>query len=132
MTDLSARLRDVLRPMTQEYVWAISTHECGGKDPGVCRNCDRNAEALSLNIEKAVAPFLSSLLEEREREIREALKVIQKAVRDDEHGEFWTARRWLDKQGVFNGDLTGLRVVEAVAKTALSRLASSSSPQEQK
>lgn len=53
--------------------------------------------------------------------LAEALEVIHTATRDDEHEQFWDARKWLDEHGVFNDDLADLRVIAKVARAALSR-----------
>jgi len=55
------------------------------------------------------------------KHLRTALRAIQKGLTEDADGEFWTARRWLDKRKIYHGDVSGHRVLEMVAKTAFSR-----------
>ncbi len=51
---------------------------------------------------------------------REALRVILKAARGDEHSECITIRKWLDKRGVFNDDISGAeRLIAEAARHAL-------------
>jgi hypothetical protein len=54
-----------------------------------------------------------------ERILRDALKAIAEALREPAGGEFWTARKFLDRFDVFHGDLDGLRVLNLVAEVAL-------------
>jgi len=57
----------------------------------------------------------------RPQEEREALKAILQATRADARGEQWTIRAYLDKRGVFNGDISSTRrLVAEVCKLALS------------
>ena len=50
----------------------------------------------------------------------EALRAILQSVRGDEKGEYWTIRAFLDKHGVFNGDIqSGKRLVEKACELAL-------------
>jgi hypothetical protein len=51
--------------------------------------------------------------------MRQALRVIQKGLTEDADGEFWSARKWLDKRGIFHDDVSGYRVLDLVAKHAL-------------
>jgi hypothetical protein len=51
--------------------------------------------------------------------LRQALRVIRKGLSEDATGEFWSARKWLDRRGIYHGDLSGYRVLELVAKHAL-------------
>lgn len=60
-------------------------------------------------------------LAKRVRDLRMALVVIQKGLTDDADGEFWSARKWLDKRDIYHGDLSGLRILDLVAKTALGK-----------
>lgn len=57
------------------------------------------------------------------KRLRSALRVIQKGLTEDSDGEFWPARSWLDKRDIYHGDLSGYRVLDVVAKSALSPLA---------
>ena len=117
MTDLSARLRDVL---SDELLNTAATvqKELACADP--------HYEAQREVLMAALLPAWSSLLEEREREIREALAYFMAATESQIACPFCTAES--DEQ---HGDsCPALRADEA-----LSRLASSSSPaapQEQK
>jgi hypothetical protein len=56
-------------------------------------------------------------------ELEQAARAILTAVRGDEHGEYHTIRRLLDKRGIFHDNLTGLRVVEELPKSLLARSA---------
>lgn len=54
------------------------------------------------------------------REARTALEAIYASTRGDEHGEWWTIRKWLDDRGIFNADIsTGKRIAAEVCKAAL-------------
>lgn len=48
-----------------------------------------------------------------------AIRVLHTAVRGDEHRSWWPVREWLDKQGIYNGDLSNNRLTELVCKTVL-------------
>src|SRR4029077_12284042 len=48
----------------------------------------------------------------------EALEAIAVALKDPAGGEYWTARKFLDKQGVWHGDIDGEKVLLEVAKAA--------------
>jgi hypothetical protein len=50
-----------------------------------------------------------------------ALKVIAIALKEPAGGEFWSARKFLDDRGIFNGDLDGERVLLRVAQAAIAR-----------
>jgi len=52
-------------------------------------------------------------------QLRQALRVIRKGLTEDADGEFWSARRWLDRRNIFHGDISGYRVLELVAKRVL-------------
>lgn len=48
-------------------------------------------------------------------ERREAMTAILQAARTDEHGEWWTARKYLNDRRIFNDDLSKLeRLIEAI------------------
>lgn len=49
----------------------------------------------------------------------EALEAIAIALKDPTGGEYWTARKFLDKQNVWHGDIDGEKVLLEVAKAAL-------------
>ena len=50
----------------------------------------------------------------------EALQAILRSIRGDEKGEYWTIRAFLDKHGMFNGDIqSGKRLVEKACELAL-------------
>jgi hypothetical protein len=50
-----------------------------------------------------------------------ALEAIYAGARGDEHGEYWTLRKWLDDRDIYNGDISsGKRLTEEVCKAALS------------
>ena len=51
--------------------------------------------------------------------LSKALRVIQHGLTEDADGEFWSARKWLDKRDIYHGDISGYRVLDLVAKTAL-------------
>jgi len=48
-----------------------------------------------------------------------ALEVIHAAIADGDGGSYWPARKFLDDADVYHGDLNDLRVLGAVAATAL-------------
>lgn len=52
-------------------------------------------------------------------QLRQALRVIRKGLSQDADGEFWPARQWLDRRKIYHGDLSGVRVLELIAKHAL-------------
>lgn len=53
-------------------------------------------------------------------DLREVLKVILTAIRGDEKSHCWAIRKWLDKRGIFNGDIGGTdRLIEEACKAAL-------------
>ena len=51
--------------------------------------------------------------------LRKALRVIQKGLTQEADGEFWSARAWLHERDIYHGDLSGERVLDLVATTAL-------------
>ena len=60
--------------------------------------------------------------DEQIAELRSALQVIESGMADATNGmgaSYWPARQWLDKHNVYHDDLNELRVMHAVAKTAL-------------
>ena len=59
-------------------------------------------------------PPVGSPTTERDQ-LREALAAIQQSTRDDEKGEQWTIRNFLNKHGVFNDDISGSRRLVAEA-----------------
>lgn len=48
-------------------------------------------------------------------QIREVLTAILQSTREDEQGEQWTIRAYLDKHGLFNGDISSSRRLVATA-----------------
>jgi hypothetical protein len=58
--------------------------------------------------------------ESRVKELEAALKAIKIALKEPDGGEYWTARKFLDKHDIFHDDLNDLRVLHKVAETALS------------
>lgn len=53
------------------------------------------------------------------KRLRSALRVIQKGLTEDADGEFWSARRWLNKRDIYHENVSGYRVLDLVAKAAL-------------
>lgn len=52
--------------------------------------------------------------------LKEALVAIYQAARTDHKGEWWTAREYLNKRGVYNDDLSTLpRLIEAICSPLL-------------
>ena len=51
---------------------------------------------------------------------RKALEVISEALKEPSGGSYWPARAFLDERDIFNDDLNDLRVLTAVAVSALS------------
>jgi len=52
--------------------------------------------------------------------MRAAVEAIYTAVRDDEKGEYWTLRKYLDDHGIFNGDLArSERLIAAACRHVL-------------
>lgn len=76
-SELEQRLRDLLSDETQKIAWELADHECGGWARGVCWHCDARADSLQRDLISVLLPLLSSLQEEREREIREALAGVR-------------------------------------------------------
>jgi hypothetical protein len=77
----------------------------------------RDLEARVAAAEASVKT-LAARVEQRERHaafLRDVLVAIHQTARDDEKGECWTLRRWLDERGVFNDDITGPRRLIAAA-----------------
>ena len=64
-------------------------------------------------------PTLTTVLAQRNEELRLALTAIYQAVRDDGHDEWWTMRGYADSRGIFTDDIGDTRWIAAVAKYAL-------------
>lgn len=74
---------------------------------------------IILTVLRAAAARLRSA-EMRPDGWREFVEVIHKTIRNDEHGECWTIRKWLDAHGQFNGDLQGReRLIEVACAEIL-------------
>lgn len=52
-------------------------------------------------------------------QLRQALRVIRKGLSDESDGNYWPARRWLDRRNIFHDDLSGHRVLELIARHVL-------------
>lgn len=52
-------------------------------------------------------------------QLREALEVIAEALKEPAGGEYWPARKFLDKHGIYHENLEGVRVLNEVARAAL-------------
>lgn len=61
-----------------------------------------------------------SALRARETGLREAMHAIYKGLSSEKDGEFWTAQKWCDDHDIYVDNLQGLRVLEEVARHALS------------
>jgi hypothetical protein len=53
------------------------------------------------------------------RSLQEAMHAIYQAMRDDEKGEWWTLRKWLNDRGIYNGDIGDHRLIEEVCRHVL-------------
>ena len=51
-----------------------------------------------------------------------ALQVIAEALKEPDGGDYWPARKFLDKYGLYHDDLEGSRVLLRVAEVALGRI----------
>lgn len=64
-------------------------------------------------------------LERRVTYLESTIATIRQSVRDDEKGEQWTIRSFLDAHGIYNGNLSGSnRLVFEACKAALADAAS--------
>jgi len=61
----------------------------------------------------------STWLEQENTSLRAALVVLKQGLREDEAGEFHSARTWLDKRDIFHDDVSGYRVLSLVLDAAL-------------
>jgi len=62
----------------------------------------------------------------RAAQLEAALRAIKIALKEPAGGEYWTAREFLDKLGIFHDDLNDLRVLHKVAEAALGPVAQES------
>jgi hypothetical protein len=101
----------------------------------LARNPDAEANARLI----AAAPDLRAALERTEQErdkqaaeadrycslyvdLLAALKAIEQSTREDERGEQWTIRAFLNNHGVFNGDISSSRrLVAEACKLAIAK-----------
>jgi len=99
-----------------------------------CINCNTNDDGAYGTDDNDVGPFCSlcwdalehqfaaslASLVSREERLREALTAIEQSTREDERGEHWTIRAYLDKHGIFHGDIgTSRRLVVEACKVGL-------------
>lgn len=73
-----------------------------------------------------------SALRARETWLREAMHAIYKGLSSEKDGEFWTAQKWCDDRDIYVENLQGLRVLEEVARQALSTPAVHGASEEQR
>jgi len=87
---------------------------------------DAVAEALIVSREREYPGYkrekvLRCAAEAERDKLRAAVTAIYTAVRDDEKGECWTIRRYLDERDIFNDDIQGSdRLVELACEHVLS------------
>jgi hypothetical protein len=74
-------------------------------------DCVMRVTQLNIEIGLAVA---------RQNEVDAALTALYTAARGDAEGQWWPIRKWMDEQGIFNGDIESYqRLSEIVLKHLL-------------
>jgi hypothetical protein len=79
-----------------------------------------NSETAIVYERTSAMLIFAASLKRREERLREALTAIEQSTREDERGEHWTIRAYLDKHGIFHDNIgTSRRLVVEACKVGL-------------